>query len=84
MGCLQRAHPLRHPPAGNPEAEFEQGTGSHPAQRRGPERDRILVLAGLGKELRLTMEEYLQIFFLVYRILILIVIILGLLIFINA
>ena len=30
------------------------------------------------------MEEYLQIFFLVYRILILIVIILGLLIFINA
>ena len=31
-----------------------------------------------------TMEEYLQAFFLVYRILILIVIILGLLIFINA
>ena len=30
------------------------------------------------------MEEYLQVFFLVYRILILIVIILGLLIFINA
>jgi hypothetical protein len=30
------------------------------------------------------MEEYLQAFFLVYRILILIVIILGLLIFINA
>ena len=30
------------------------------------------------------MEEYLQAFFLVYRILILVVIILGLLIFINA